>query len=111
MIKSARLYERAWRERWPIAPEMREQVIATLAAVLASPTSSPREKAAASRALIQASKCTLDGIRTAALAKRIGDTTDRFAGADEDSQALRDIVARIHLATDESDDDGPFRRW
>ena len=54
--------------------------------------SSPRERVAAGKALISAGKANLDGIRTAALAKRLGADSDGVAGAKEDSLALKEVL-------------------
>jgi hypothetical protein len=59
----------------------------------------PRERVAAGRALVSASKASLDAIRTATLIKRLGQDDDRFERANEVAQALREIVGRCRAAS------------
>jgi hypothetical protein len=108
-VKHTRLLERALKERWPIALEMREQVVSTLANVMGDPGASPREKVAAARALVSAGKANLDSVRTATLIKRVGQDDARFEGAQEDSESLKELVALIRARTDEPDEPPPWR--
>ena len=70
----ARLVERAIRKRWPIPPEFREAVIAQLAAIVADPTSSRREKTSAARTLLTAEgQNQADEMALAPFENRLGD--------------------------------------
>ena len=71
-IRNTRLIERALRERWPIPKRLRGAVVATLRDVPGYSDASRRERVAACRALIGASKVNLDAIRTATLVRRLG---------------------------------------
>lgn len=61
-----RLYERAFRQKWEIAPKKRKEIIEMLVKIAKESTSN-REKTAAARALMQASRVELDAIRLAQL--------------------------------------------
>jgi hypothetical protein len=94
-IRDTRLVERALRERWPIPKSSRAVVIAKLVEVMNDSASSPRERVAACRALISASKANLDGIRTASLVQRFRQDDERFAMAEETAHTLREFVDEI----------------
>ena len=63
-IRDVRLAARALAESWPVPPEVRPSIVARLVAVVRSRKSSPREVAAAARALIAATKVSLDAYAT-----------------------------------------------
>lgn len=59
-IRDTRMIERAMREQWPIKPEYRTRIIATLMLIIADPTKSAREKTSAAKALMAADKLNLE---------------------------------------------------
>lgn len=63
------LYERALRQGWNVPQAVREQIIATMQAMLTDEKSSARERNAAARLLVQASRVELDAIRVAQTAE------------------------------------------
>jgi hypothetical protein len=52
--------ERALRERWPIKPEYREKIIASLLLIVADRTASPRERTSAAKALLAADQINVE---------------------------------------------------
>jgi hypothetical protein len=61
----ARLYGRALREGWNVPKGKKKEVVATLCAIVAEEKATKREKTAAARALLQASRMELEAIRVA----------------------------------------------
>jgi hypothetical protein len=61
----ARLAERALRESWPVPAELRPELVRILAELARSPTAAPRERTAAIKALLQASRLNLEAMRVA----------------------------------------------
>ncbi len=91
-IRETRLVERAIRQHWPIKNIMRAKVVTKLGDVLDDASASPREKVAACRALISASKCNVDAIRTASLVQRL----DRY-----ESDAFRETAQTLRVALEQ----------
>jgi len=56
---------RALQHGWKIPAEMREKVVAVLCEITSDPKARPRERTAAARALLQASRVDLEAIRAA----------------------------------------------
>lgn len=52
--------ERALRERWPIKPEYREKIIASLLVIVADRNASPRERTSAAKALLVADQINIE---------------------------------------------------
>jgi hypothetical protein len=90
-LKETRLAARALAERWPISKEHRTLVVETLTNALRDRDLKVREKTAAARALISASKCSQDAIRTAVFATKNGpdETLER---AREVSETLKEFL-------------------
>jgi hypothetical protein len=66
--------------------------------VLADPEASPREKVAASIALVGAAKVNLDAVRTAVLVKRFRPEDERFAAARAAGESLRSLVEKLRAS-------------
>ncbi len=64
----ARLAERALRERWPVPPDKLAGLVQVLVDLAESPATKPRERIAAVKALLAASKLNLDTLRVSMLA-------------------------------------------
>jgi putative ubiquitin-RnfH superfamily antitoxin RatB of RatAB toxin-antitoxin module len=87
-----RLYERALRNGWDVPAATRVEVIRVLGEIVADPKARRRDRTAAARALLQASRVELDAIRVAQsvhyedLARRLaaleGGGGDELAGAE-----------------------------
>jgi hypothetical protein len=60
-----RLYERALRNGWDVPAATRAEVIQVLGAIVADPKARRRDRTAAARALLQATRVELDAIRVA----------------------------------------------
>ena len=60
-----RLYERAIRQGWDVPAAVRAEVIGMLAAIVRDPRARRRDRTAAARALLQATRVDLDAIRVA----------------------------------------------
>jgi hypothetical protein len=60
--RGRRLVERAFRERWPIPPEVRTAVIGQLLETAQNSNAAPRDRTAASRAMLAASRVNLQEI-------------------------------------------------
>jgi hypothetical protein len=76
------LLTRALQHGWKIPAEMREKVVAVLCEITSDPKAKPRERTAAARALLQASRVELDAIRTAQEAQ-FGDLMHRLQALEE----------------------------
>ena len=64
----ARLAERALRERWPVPPDRLAGLVQVLVDLAESPATKPRERIAAIKALLSASKLNLESLRVSMLA-------------------------------------------
>ncbi len=73
---------RALQHGWKIPAEMREKVVAVLCEITSDTKARPRERTAAARALLQASRVELDAIR-AAQESQYGDLTQRLRALEE----------------------------
>jgi hypothetical protein len=73
---------RALQHGGTIPAEIREEVVAVLGAITADPEARPRERTAAARALLQASRVELEAIG-AAEAAPYGDRLERLAAPEE----------------------------
>jgi hypothetical protein len=73
---------RALQHGWKIPAEMREKVVAVLCEITSDPKARPRERTAAARALLQASRVELEAIR-AAEAARYGELLGRLEALEE----------------------------
>jgi hypothetical protein len=60
-----RLYERALRNGWDVPAETRAEVVRVLAEIVGDGTAKRRERTAAARALLQATRVELEAIRVA----------------------------------------------
>jgi hypothetical protein len=76
------LLVRALQHGWKIPTEMREKVVAVLCEITSDPKARPRERTAAARALLQASRVELDAIRVAQEA-HYGDLAQRLRALEE----------------------------
>jgi hypothetical protein len=73
---------RALHHGWKIPAEMRDKVVAVLCEITADPKARPRERTAAARALLQASRVELEAIR-AAEAAQYGALFERLEALEE----------------------------
>jgi hypothetical protein len=73
---------RALQHGWKIPAAMREKVVAVLCEITSDPKAKPRERTAAARALLQASRVDLDAIRAAQEAQ-YGDLIQRLRALEE----------------------------
>jgi hypothetical protein len=80
------LYERALSQGWDIPAELRTKIIKMLGEITSDGGSTKRERTAAARALVQASRVELDAIRVAMLAQ-FEDMTRRLAALEGGSDA------------------------
>ena len=76
----AKLAERALRERWPVPPDRLPGLVTILLELAESPATRPRERIAATKALLGASKLNLEALRVAMLAEEFELLRDRLAG-------------------------------
>jgi hypothetical protein len=79
----AKLAERALRERWPVPPDRLPGLVTILLELAESPTTRPRERIAATKALLGASKLNLEALKVAMLAEEFELLRDRLAGLTE----------------------------
>jgi hypothetical protein len=86
-VRDTRLMERALRERWPIKPEYREKIIASLLLIVADRTASPRERTSAAKALLHADQINLE--------------EERLIQEDEHQQRGRLVDFAKHLGAEE----------
>ncbi len=77
------LYERAVRNGWDVPAATRVEVIRVLGEIVADANARRRDRTAAARALLQASRVELDAIRLAE-ALRFGDLERRLDALEED---------------------------
>jgi len=83
-----RLYERALRQGWHIPTELRTEIIEMMRTIMVDTTSTRRDRTAAARVLLQASRVELDAIRAAHGAQ------------------YEDLVRRLRALEGEDQDDG-----
>jgi hypothetical protein len=76
----AKLAERALRERWPVPPDRLPGLVTILLELAESPATRPRERIAATKALLGASKLNLEALKVAMLAEEFELLRDRLAG-------------------------------
>jgi hypothetical protein len=76
----AKLAERALRERWPVPPDRLPGLVTILLELAESPATRPRERIAATKALLGASKLNLEALKVAMLAEEFDLLRDRLAG-------------------------------
>ena len=86
-VRDTRMMERALRERWPIKPEYREKIIASLLLIIADRSASPRERTSAAKALLHADEINLE--------------EEKLRQADEHEYRARLVDIAKHLGTDE----------
>jgi hypothetical protein len=77
---------RALQHGWKIPAEMREKVVAVLCEITSDAKARPRERTAAARALLQASRVDLDAIRAAQEAE-YGNLAARLRALEERADA------------------------
>jgi hypothetical protein len=87
------LLTRALQHGWKIPAEMREKIVAVLCEITSDPKAKPRERTAAARALLQASRVELDAIRAAQEAQ-YGDLIRRLRALEERGEGgLAEVAA------------------
>jgi hypothetical protein len=88
----ARLYKRAMRQGWNVPEKMRKEIIKMMQAMVTDEKATPRERNAAARLLVQASRVELDAIRLA--------QSTEFHDFNRRLQALEDHDAGLAGAAD-----------
>src|SRR5262245_46998056 len=78
-IRDTRLVARAVAERWPIPRALRGPLIERLATIAMDPEASPREVAAAARAILGASKINLEAVAATIKAHEHAELSARVA--------------------------------
>jgi hypothetical protein len=75
----ARLAERALREGWPVPEELRPELVRILVDLARSGAASPRERTAAIKVLLSASKLNLETLRVSMAAEEFEELRARLA--------------------------------
>jgi hypothetical protein len=88
-IRTTRLIERALREQWDVPPERRPAVIAYLLDVVQAAHAGDREKIAAARALLSASKQNLEALKMAMEAEEFEELRARLEAVEAQAAHLK----------------------
>jgi hypothetical protein len=83
------LIERALREQWDIPPERRPAIVAYLLDVVQAAHAGDREKIAAARALLSASKLNLEALKMAMEAEEFADMRARLEAVEAQAARLK----------------------
>jgi hypothetical protein len=87
-----RLYERALRQGWDIPAAMRTEIVTTMSGIIRDEEATRRDRTAAARVLLQASRAELDAIRVAQVAQ-YDDLVRRMGALEAEEQGDAGLAA------------------